>query len=269
MRPNAPLNVSTPNRSRSWLSTSSGSGAAPSRRRRRVRLGRTRVRHLGPVGVVGEQVRHRAERRRDRRADAVHLRPEVRHREPAVDRTAAAEHERAEHRGDERVVVEQRQRRPHHVVGGALPADADLARQRLVVVVAEHAALRRAGRAAGVDERAEVRRPDRRRSGVASSTASSFVPLVHRDLRGRRDLVPRARLLAVVDDDHVLELGELAETAPMRSASVRCTIDDPRAGVAELMTEVLALVRGVDRHRDRRRPVPRPTTTAAPRASSR
>ena len=39
-----------------------------------------------------------------------------------VDRAAAAEHERAEHRGDERVEVEQRQRRPHHVVGGRVPS---------------------------------------------------------------------------------------------------------------------------------------------------
>ena len=66
-----------------------------------VGLGRARLRHLGTVDVVGQQVGHGAEGGGDRGPDPVHLRPEVRHRELAVDGRAAAEHERAEHRGDD------------------------------------------------------------------------------------------------------------------------------------------------------------------------
>ena len=125
-----------------------------------VRLRGARAGHLRAVDVVGEEVGHRAEQRGDGGAGAVELGPEVRHREPLVDRRPTAPHQRAEHRGGERVVVEQREGGPHHVLRGPPPADADLAGQRLVVVVAQHAALRRAGGAARVDEGPEVRRSD-------------------------------------------------------------------------------------------------------------
>ena len=146
--------------------------------------------------------------------------------------------------------MEQGQGGPHDVGGGALPADADLAGERLVVVVTEHAALRRAGRAPGVDERAEVGGPDRhgRRRGV---DLQHFVPLVHCDLRRRRDLLPGARLLAVVDHDHVLELREITDDRRDAIGERALYHDDTRAGIAQLMTQVLTLVRGVDGHRDR------------------
>ena len=83
----------------------------------RVGLGGARAWHLRPVDVVGEQVRHRAERRRDGGADPVHLRPEAGDGEAALDGGPPAVDERPEHGGDDGVEVEQRQRRPHDVVG--------------------------------------------------------------------------------------------------------------------------------------------------------
>ena len=250
MRPNAPLNVSIPNRRAQLVVDLFGQGRGTEQAQGRVRLRRARLRHLGSVDVVRQQIGHRAERRRDRRADPVHLRPEVRHREPAVDRTAAAVHERAEHRGDERVVVEQRQWGPHDVVGGALPAHADLTGQRLVVVVAEHAALRRSGRAAGVDEGGEIRRSDRH-IGRRVVAAQHVVPLVHGDLGRRVHLGAPARIVVVVADDHVLELRQLGQHRCDTVGERALHHDDLRPRVAELVPQVLAFVRSVDRHRDR------------------
>ena len=96
--------------------------------------------------------------------DSVHLGPELGHREAPVDRAAAPEEEGADDDRGQGIEVVHRQRRPHDVVGRAAPADADLACQGLVVVVAEHAALGEARRAAGVDEGSEVGRDRCRRS---------------------------------------------------------------------------------------------------------
>ncbi len=52
------------------------------------------------------------------------------HGELAGDRRPPAGQQRAEHRGEDRVVVVQRQRRPHDVVGRPLPARGDLAATR-------------------------------------------------------------------------------------------------------------------------------------------
>ena len=131
----------------------------------RVRLRRPRQRLFGTVDVVGEQVRHRAEGGGDGGADAVHLGPEVRHREAAVDRRPPAVHQWSQHRRDDGVEVEQRERRPHDVLGGATPAHADLSGQGAVVAVAQHAALRRTRRATGVDEGAEVATDGRSANG--------------------------------------------------------------------------------------------------------
>ena len=100
--------------------------------------------------------------------------------------------------------------------------------------------------------------------GVASSAPSSVVPLVHRDLRRVRRShcprpVPRGRRPRPRARGRAARRGRRS----MRSASVRCTTTTARARVAELMPQVLALVRGVDRHRDRRRRAPRPTTTSS------
>ena len=193
------------------------------------------ARLLRPVDVVGEEVGHRAERRGDGGADPVHLRPEVRHREPPVDRGPAAVDSEPEHRRDDGVEVEHRQRRPHHVVGGAPPADADLARQRAVVGVAEHAALREAGGAAGVDEGGEVARADVG-EGLRLG-GEQLLPAVHRrpDLR-----------LGVAQHHHVLERWDLVDDALGPVGEVGLDQEHARPGVGQLMAEVLALVGGVD-----------------------
>ena len=132
-----------------------------------------------------------------------------------------------------------RQRRPHHVVGGAPPADADLAGQHLVVAVAEHAALRRAGRPAGVDEGGQVGGPHRRRGGSA--------PAAGRPSRARRSLARRRRPAP--------RRGRGPATSPATTGSARSTSDGSTsstrgAGVGELVAQVLALVGGVDRDGD-------------------
>ena len=72
-----------------------------------------------------------------------------------------ADEQRADDAHRDRVEVEQRQRREHDVVGAALPGACDLVGQAHDVVVREHAALRRAGRARGVDEAREIARAAR------------------------------------------------------------------------------------------------------------
>ena len=202
------------------------------------------------------------ERRGDGGAGAVHLRPEVRHREPPVDRRAAAVHQRAEHRGDDGVEVEQRQRRPHHVVGGAPPADADLAGEGLVVVVAEHAALRRAGRAAGVDEGGQVGRADvDRRRVVAAGRAG-------RPRRGTLDAGARSPAPSPITTTWARS-GTAVDDPGGPVGQVGLDHEHPRAGVGELVAQVLALVGGVDRHGDGAGDARSPTRPAWPRPSSR
>ena len=229
---------------------------------RRVRLGRARVRHLGAGLVVREQVRHRAEQRHDRarRPGSSRARsptPRTCPRSP----TRPPHDERADEAGGERVEVEQRQRRPHDVVGGATPADRDLASLSAdVVVVAQHAALRRAGRAAGVDERREVARARRRcsvrsaRSRAGRPTGAPSGPRSRRRARRRRSRARGVSTSAAIARDRVGEVG--------------LHDDDARAGVGELVAEVVALVRRVDRRADRARTARCPTTRASPRASS-
>ena len=206
-----------------------------------VGLGGARLRHLGTVDVVGQQVGHGAEGGGDRRPDPVHLRPEVRHRELAVDRRAATEHERAEDRGDDGVEVEQRQRGPHHVVGRAAPADADLGGEGHVVVVAEHAALRRPGGATGVDERAQVDRADVD-PGVGVVAREQLGP-------GRRWSCPRSRWRRR-SRPRSSRSGSSPLMPSRRSARSSWTMQHLGARVVELVAQVLALVGGVDRHGD-------------------
>jgi hypothetical protein len=74
---------------------------------------------------------------------------------------------------------------------------------------------------------------------------------VHGDLLRRRDLVTGARLLAVVDDDDVFQVGQVVDDCGDAIRERALDHDDPRARVPELVPQVLTLVRGVDRHRDR------------------
>ena len=107
-------------------------------------------------------------------------------RELLVDRGAPADEQRADEHDRHRVEVEQRERRPDHVVGAALPHDRDLLRQRRRVVVADHAALRQPGGAAGVDEDVEVGRATFR-VGWACRRSSSRRPTCASWCRDRSD----------------------------------------------------------------------------------
>ena len=133
--------------------------------------------------------------------------------------------------------------------------------QRLVVVVAEHAALRRAGRAAGVDERGRGPTAATSTSGAPSSAASSS----SHAMRPSPPATPAHAGRRVVDDDHVVERSGRSPThrrRPDRRAS-RLRRSATRAPESrELVAEVLALVGGVDRHGDRHRPGSRPTRPA-------
>ena len=169
----------------------------------------------------------------------VHLRPEVGHREAPVDGRPSAVDEGAEHGGDDGVEVEERQWGPDHVVGRALPADADLAGQRLVVVVAEHAALGRSGRAPRVDEGGQVRGPHADGGGR---------------LLGGQQVGPRVvghpgdGPTLVAEDHDVLQGLDLLGDALDPLGQVRFHDHDPGPAVGQLVAQVLAFVGRVDRY---------------------
>ena len=108
-----------------------------------------------------------------------------------------------------------------------------------MVVVAEHAALRRARRPAGVDEGGQVRRAHRRRQRRGVVGAEDVVPGV--DPRRRR---ARPR---VADDDDVAE-SRRGRRRPRsaRSSSADSTMSTHAPESASWWRQVLALVRGVD-----------------------
>ena len=231
-----------------------------------------RARHLGTVDVVGEQVGHGPQGRRDGRADPVHLRPELGDREPLVDRATASRHERAHHRRRQGVEVVERERGPHDVVGRSAPAERDLLGQRLVVAVAEHAALRHAGRPARVDERAEVGRLDRDRLRL-QACGQQLVPGVDRHpLKADRPyaavvaaailavasarvtaavhiavhIVVRTRGVVVVDHHHVGQVGHAVRHLRYPGPQGPRHHHDPGARVGQLVAQVFALVGGID-----------------------
>ncbi len=115
--------------------------------------------------------------------------------------------QRADDTHRDRVEVEQRQRREHDIVGAALPRTCDLVGQAHDVVVREHAALGRTGRARGVDEAREIAGPH---VGVGDRVVASGVERVlprhdgprvdHRVGRVDGDAV-RQRGRALVADD--------------------------------------------------------------------
>ncbi len=218
-----------------------------------VGLRRARARHLGAVDVMRQQVGHRPEGRGDGGPDAVHLGPELRDGEPAEDGAAPAEEERAHDGGHQRVEVVHGERRPRHVVGRALPAESDLPGQGLVVVVRQHAPLGEPGGAAGVDERGQVGRPDVDGRRFASRR-HDVVPSVHghRAERGHGRARRRSRPVFVVagvhvvDDDHMLERGDVLGDARDAVEVAGSHDDHAGAGVCELVGQVRTLVGGVD-----------------------
>ncbi len=160
-----------------------------------------------------------------------------------------ADHERPDDAHRDRIEVEQRQRCEHDVVGPALPRAGDLLRERDDVVVRQHAALRRSGRAGGVDEARQVGRTDRgigrparrmRRRAVARQSSPGH----------GRDRRRRARRSRSRPSD---------PAAPRRIAIPRRPERRGRPGrrspsgaeSASTMPQELALVRRVDRHLDR------------------
>ena len=117
-----------------------------------------------------------------------------------------------------------------------------------MVVVAEHAALGRAGRAAGVDERGQVARSHRHlgRRPAGVEQVAPGVPGGAGD-GGRR---PVGRLVTDRDHGHVVEGVEPGHhgVGPVRQVGRH---DQHRgARVGQLVAQVLALVRGVDRDGD-------------------
>ena len=234
----------------------------------RIRLGRARLGHLGPVHVVRQQIGHGAERRGDGGARPVHLGPELRHREAPVDRAAATEEEGADDHRGQGIEVVHRQRRPHDVVRRPAPADADLACQGLVVVVAEHAALGEAGRAAGVDEGSEVGGIDVD-GGRRQVTGQDLVPAVDGGPPDREVLAAAMPVLfrlvlvvRIVHHDHVFEVGCLFGDRHHPRQQAGCDHQHACARVGQLVGQVLALVGGVHRDRDPSRGTrcrPRPT----------
>ena len=244
VRPNPPLNVTHPNRSRQMRSMSGGIGAAAHKRRRWPAL-------LFVIGGVGNEDRERSEHRRDRRSAALDLGPEAGDREAPGDARGTTDGERAHHRDRDGVQVEQRKRGPHDVVGGALPRARDLLGHADDVVVAEHAPLRRSGRAGRVDEAREVGGRDLDRGQLDRQQA---------DLRRGNELGVVVdgdrgdRRVGSADDDRGLEPGGVRRDLGDPAREVALHDDDARAGVGELMAEELALVGGVDRDRDGTQP---------------
>ncbi len=151
--PYPPLNVAQPNRSRQISSVDGGIGAAAQRR------------SSWPAWSgwsAASAIRIASEPSSDTMVapGAAHLGPELRHREAPGDCGAAAHDQRPDHADRDRVEVEERQGREHHVVGTALPGSRDLVGEGDDVVLREHAALRRTGRPGRVDEAREVARAD-------------------------------------------------------------------------------------------------------------
>ena len=164
--------------------------------------------------------------------------------EAPVDGRPAAVDERTDHRGDDGVVVEQRERGPHHVVGGPTPADADLRAQRTVVGVAQHAALRRSGGATRVHEGGQV--------------LGSHVGPLPGPAR-RHDVVPteragrhRGRVVAAHDHEG-RQLGQVREHLDRPVDEVGFHDQRSGPGVGQLVAEVGALVGRVHRDGDRAR----------------
>jgi hypothetical protein len=128
------------------------------------------------------------------------------------------------------------------VVGPPLPRPGDLIGQRDDVVVREHAALGRTGRAGGVDEARQV---GRSHAGVGhrlvGRRAEHVVPVV------RRDAVDH--LVGRTDDDRGLELREVVPD-DWRDAAAEVALHDDHLGarVRQLVLEKVTLVGRVDRH---------------------
>ena len=141
------------------------------------------------------------------------------------------------------------QGRPHHVLRRALPADADLSGQRLVVVVGEHAALRGPGRPPGVDESPEVGWPavDTWHLG---GRLEEIGPSVDLGPSHRRDLSAGTAVGSLVDHDDVLEALDKPDDLDNALDQVPFHDQDPGARILELVPQVLALVRRVDRDAD-------------------
>ena len=186
--------------------------------------------------------------RHHRGAGALDLGPEVAHREPALDRRAPARRAACRRRTIE-IALKWNSGSGVSTMssGAALPRARDLVGEAHDVVVREHAALGRTGRARGVDEAREV----------AGRTCDASIGVVARRARARRPSGSRARASITASGGSTMmqcvELGRRLGADDLDRARREVALHDEhlRAGVGELVAQELALVRGVDRHLDR------------------
>ncbi len=145
------------------------------------------------------------------------------------------------------VVVGEREVEEQHVVGGAVVGQLALHRDhRVVVAMADHAALRRAGRPRGVDEREDVLLVDRgdrlvELGGMRLPVGTSLV-LERCEICVRQDLAQVWQLVTAEFDlgalrlvlaDHAHRLGVREDVADVRRGAVRVDADRDRTDMRE------------------------------------
>ena len=86
--------------------------------------------------------------------------------------------------------------------------------------------------------------------GTLRVGGEQLVPRVDRDARGRHQLAAALGRIVVLDDDDVAQAGQVVHHRRHPVGEGPLDHEHGRARVVQLVTEVLALVRGVDRHGD-------------------
>ncbi len=206
-----------------------------------------RLRAAGLVGLGGrgsvdllEDARHR---RQVRRLDDLHVLDDLLGVAAPIGQLAAGVDREQLH--DPRQHVGERQEDVQDVVAGRdLQALVDAVDVRDEVAVGEHAALRRPGRAGGVDDRRDV---------VGADRGNARVEVGVGDLRaGRAQLVERHRAAALaLEAQHVLEAGQrVADLGELRELALVLAEEHAGARVVEHVLALLRRVGLVDRHHD-------------------
>ena len=198
--------------------------------------------HRFVVLRLREQAAHAAEDGRDRCAAAFDFLPEIRYRKALHDSHARADHDVRQDADTQRIHVEQRQWRDRDVLVRRRSGAQLQAREIAHVVVAEHAAFGRAGRARGVDDAGQIPGIRLERNRVVAQTAK-FVE------RGYQCLCDRALLQCAFVQDQ-LYIGRARRDLDDALDVFRFTNHDTRSRVGNLMAQEFTAQGGIDRNAD-------------------
>ncbi len=212
--------------------------------RERIALDRVDLAEAALHGVVVRRLsEQRAERAQDRHhggARGLHGGPEAADRKPGGDRDRRADQQRGHHTRRDRVHVVKRQRGPEHIVRAERRRPQKQAGHVAHLVAADHAALGRAGGAGRVDQGVE-------RCGVGQLGHGRGIkpPVLVQVFDGKADRRTGVQRSA---NQHALDVAEQVGDLEQARRIDRVTHDDLGPRVHHLMTQEIALERGVQRH---------------------